>query len=400
MKIDKENLMEIWNTKVIKAFADLNYDKILYPENIEGPETYITVDKKHIEGYEFMKLHKGNKHPTRYFVRSMDIKNLPMIIKNEGFFKVHCRNRVYRVIKDIQSIRIKPQKILNWREIIDGFGIPEHTCPPHYLIYRMKRLYGRTSSQFYQRAISESAFGKDKVVEMYRLLLHKVTVISDPTTAKLFYSVCHNEDITINELPDDKNKTDFIKFCNLMMRIGDKSNLIDNRARATSGSTEVADLSKVSVAFTHNVPSYYHAAGKKGWYQVFPYNVYNRYYPNLYKGFLQARFPKNMNYTELAQKYTPFYRAWIKSVMWYAENWDSLGNLYDDVDLKQFQFGKGEERFREHFIDFSKCVSHYAKDKNEYFEILQVDYESYKEYSQIVDIMKTEKKFAQEEVIQ
>jgi hypothetical protein len=205
-------------------------------------------------------------------------------------------------------------------------------------------------------------------------------VVSDPSSAKIFYAVCHTNDLTINELPDDSNKTDFGKMFNLFMRIGDKSNVIDNRARATSGTSETAQTDRLSVTFTHNVPEYYQDKGKKTFEDIYSYNVINRYYYNLYDGFLQSNFPENMNHEELAKKHEKFYQDWIRSVLWYEENWSKLYNRYPDVSLDSFSFPKKEDRFREHFIDFAKCISHYAKNETEYLTMLKEEYNTHMRY--------------------
>jgi len=397
MKITREDLGLIWHTKTLKEFSDLKFDKILHHNNVLGTEKYITYNKQHIEGFEAKKLHKGHKQATVYFIRTEDIKKLPIIVKNT--FKVHDKNKVFNVINEAKSIRITPKQLYSWRQIIKTFAIPDHTNLTDWLNYRMKRLYSRTSGQFYGRYITESSFGKDKCVESYRLLLNESSSISDPTTAKLFYAACHNKDITINELPDKNNK-DFITMCNVLMRIGDKSNMVDNRARSTAGTLETADTSKLSVCFTHNIPKYYHDKNKEAWHEIYPYNVFNRFYPVLYEGYLQAKFPDTMNHKALANKYSPFLIAWIKSVLWYEEHWFELKNLYPDVSLEHFTFLKKEERFREHFIGYAKCVSHYAETKEEYLKILKADYESHHKY---LDLIKNEsnwkRSFATEEQV-
>lgn len=384
MKIDKKDQMLIWHTKTINSFGSQNFDNILYPDNIVGTETYIVVgeDKKHIEGYVLSKRHKKDSTNTIYFLRTQDVDKLPMIISNVQ--KVHSKGNVYNLLTGGNSIRITPTKELSWRELIENSGIPEHTNPIHHTLYKNKVLYGRTKGQVFFRTITESAFGKDKYHEAIRLLLHQMCNLSDPTTPKLFYSACHNRDIRINELPESGSKADFIKLCNSLMRLGDGTTILDNRSRKTEGTSEVAHTEKLSTSFTHNIPKYYTDRGQKTFEEIFPYNVVNRYYYNLYDGFLEASFPNDINHEELAQKYAEFIKKWIKSALWYEENWHTLKNLFPDTDLTQYSFPPTENRFKDHFIDFARCLSHYAKDEIEYKMLLDTEYASHMRYRELI----------------
>jgi hypothetical protein len=392
MKITKELLNILWHTKTCSAFNNLNYDNILYPNGIEGTEQYIIVgpadNKKHLEGYVIKKFHTAKPTATLYFMRSEDIDQLPVIIN--GTRKVHASGKVYTLVTSYTSINMNPAKIYDWRQIIQYSGIPTHTNAIHWTLYKNKRLFARTNSHVYARVVTESAFGKDKYTEAYRMLLGDTMSISDPSSAKIFYTICHSNDVTINELPDDSNKQDFSKMCNLFMRIGDKSNLVDNRARATGGTTETAKTDKLSVVFTHNVPWYYENKGKKTFEEIYPYNVINRYYYNLYEGFLKAEFPEIMDHTKAAEMYSQFYKNWIRSALWYEQNWSKLKNLYPNVDLKEYTFPKKEERMREHFVEFAKCLSHYAKDEKGYRTLLDEEYKSHQKYRGIINEHHTE----------
>jgi len=378
-----EDLMVINHTNSAEAFCKLYFDDLIMPNNIQGTETYISYGKKHIEGYEVKKHHVKNPAPTRYFVPLDQIGKLPAQVKST--VKVHDSKNVYYLTKkDLLSFRIEPEKIFSWREIIDYSGIPKHTNLKHFTLYKNKVLFGRTHPHVYHRTVTESAFGKDKYLEWVRFLLNHSMNISDPSTAKLFYAICHNRDVTINELPTDISKSDFGKFTNMLMRLGDGSNDVANPSRATKGTKEVADTSLTSVRFLHNIPKYYHDKGKPCFDEIFPYNVINRYYYNLYDGYSQASFPECYNAREVAEKYEVFYRSWIKSVLWYEEHWQELPNLYPGVPLEKFRFKNSEARFKTHFLSFAKCLSHYALSEKEYVDLLVREYKSHKSYEKMV----------------
>lgn len=382
MILTKEEIMLIWNTATLEEFSHLNFDSVLYPSNIVGTETYIKEDDNIVTGYEVRKRHKGQQVDTIYFVRSDDIPEMPLKIKSTR--KILYAKKAYNLIIEADSMSITPDKIMNWRELIDYSGIPSHSNPIHYTLYKNKVLYGRTKKQVYYRTISESAFGKDKYKESVRLLLEHMSNLSDPTVSNLFYRACHNKDITICEMPDNTKKEDFIKLCNMLIRIGDGTKILDNRARKTDGTVDSAQIGKLSVSFIHNIPSYYSDKGLNIFEEIFPYNVINRYYYNLYDGFLQASFPSDTNYAAIAEKYSDFIKKWIKSAVWYEENWNKMTNLYPDVPLSNYHFLEKEPRFKDHFIDFARCLSHYAKTQEEYVMLLDEEYKSHNEYRKLI----------------
>ena len=387
--MEEDELNKIWNTKTLTAWSSKNFDKILFSSNIKGTETYITKgtgkDTVHIEGYEAIKQHKGDSQPTTYFIRSEDIKNIPLIIKKTT--KMHCRQKVYNVITEGRSVSIKPEQKMSWRQLINLSGIPHHTDKASWTRYKMKRLYGRLTGQFYQRAVSESGFGKDKYPEAIRILINSMGNISDPSRAKLFYSACHNKDITINELgvPNGNEQYEYFNQC---MRIGDATQILDNPKRATNGTSETIHIDKLSVAFTHNVASYYHVQGKKCFEEIYPYNVNNRYYYNLYTGYSQMKpKPRNITFDELAEKYDGFIKDWIKTALWFENNLHKLPNKFPNISLDVFVFDKKEDRFKNHFEMFAHCVSYYARNEREYLMILKQDYDNNMSYKDKIGVL-------------
>lgn len=374
--------MMAWNTDVVESFNKLNFDKLLTPNLIEGLETFITYNKKHLEGYEIKKQHIDKPTRTRYFIKSSQINELPLIVLES--IKIHDKGNVYHLVTRYKSFKIVPAQVLSWRELIDSTGIPKHTNMLHYTLYKNKVLYGRLNRHLFTRIVTESAFGKDKYIEGWMHLINNATNVSDPSAPKLFYSLVHTRDVTINELPDTSNKSNFIKFCNMIIRASDGSNRVDNPSRATAGTKEFADTSLTSLRFLHNVPSYYHSVGEPSFDDIYPKNVVNRLYYNLYTGYLQAEFPNSFDIVKEAEKYSDYYKKIIKTALWYQENWHSLGNRYSNVDLSTYYFDKKNNRYRDHFIDFAKCLSHYARDEQEYKMLLDEEYKTHKDYEKLL----------------
>jgi len=383
--ITDEEQRLIWNTATLNAFNNAFTDDVLYESNIEGTEQFIKVYDDHIDGFKCKKRHKGNATATVYFIRTQDAAEMPIKILDTE--KVRYKNNVYMLVTSYKSLKITPEKHFSFKQMVDLSGMPskDHSNPKHYTLYKMKRLFARIYGQMYGRIVTESAFGKDKYAEAINLLIEKPggVILNDPTRAKIFYAACHNEDITINELPDDADKQTFNKFCNQIMRIGDGTKVLDNSARSTGGTTEQADVSRLSVFFTHNVPKYYIDKGKRHFDEIYPYNVINRYYYNHYEGHLLTKFPY-FDPVEVAKNHKEFIVKWLKSFLWYSEN---IGTLLNDMEMVCFYtFRKKEQRFLDHFELFCKAIKLYSNGcLDTQNDLTAIEYESHKDYERLVE---------------
>jgi len=371
-------------TEVAKEFNKLNFDSLLQPNNIIGLESYIVYGKKHIEGFEVRKTHVDKKVATTYFIRSKDIHKLP--ITADKTVKIHHSGKVYHLVLECTEMRIPAVKIYSWKELIDYSGLPKevHSNQIHHILYKAKMLYARLKPHVYSRIITESAFGKTKYLEWIRMNINHISMLSDPSPPKLFYAACHTRDIIINELPDDTNKNNFIKTCNSLMNLGDGTNELDNPSRATKGTTETTDTSDTSLTFTHNIPSYYINSGLRTFEEIYPYNVLNRFYYNMYEGFLSPKFPEEMNFKKIAEKYELFFQGMISTMLYFEQEWSNLKNVYPNVSLQEYSFDANEKRYEDHFIDFAKCLSHYASNEEQYKVLLTEEYRSHKRYKTLV----------------
>jgi hypothetical protein len=245
--------------------------------------------------------------------------------------------------------------------------------------------YGRLKGQVFYRIITESAFGKDKFKESIRILLGKCRVLNDASRPNVFYSAIYNKDITICELPSLTNGDEFNKMANQFMRLGDGTTILDNPSRAKSSDTEgntydVAHTDKLSLSFIHNVQKYYHDVGKKGFDEIWSFNVISRFYYCLLDGFLEAKFPHNINHYELAVQHSQFIKDWIKTCLWFEEHWHEIENPYPEFYLDKFIFPKECPRFRDHFVDMARCFSQYARNDDEYMKLLIAYYEAHENY--------------------
>jgi len=382
----KEEQMKVFNTSTLQAFNELNYDKLLFPSNIQEEETYIRLgiekDATTINGFSLLKKHYKSSAQTQYFVRVEDINKLPILIINTR--KVNYSREVFNLVTEFEKVKIEPEQKMSWKELVDFTGCPYHSNEIHYTLYKMKCLYARTKSQVYFRTISDSCFGKTKYLEMLNLMLNHICIISDASSPKLFFAICHQRMICLNEMPDKGDKN-WSKFCNNLINIGDKSKSVENPSRKTEGTFDCADTSKLSMCFTHNCSSYYHNVGLKGFDELFPYNVINRYYYNLYDGLANFHQSHGYNAEKTAKKYQEVIRDVIKTALFYEDNWDKIQNPFPEELLDGFKFENKEPRFKEHFYDFANAIAEYSQgDVNIYMKLLVEEYKSHIAYKKLI----------------
>ncbi len=387
----KEEQTLIWNTECLLSFHNLNFDMMLDSSNLIGVETFIKLgfdkDSPTLDGYEFCKKHANSDVNTIYFMRTEDSIELPIIIQKVK--KIRYSKKIYNLVEEYTPMKIKPEKLMSWRELINCSGVPMHTKELHYTLYKNVALYGRLKDQVYYRIVSESKFGKDKYKESLRILLGKMRILSDPSRANVYYSSIFNTDLTICELPSYANAEEFNKMVNQFIRIGDHTKVLDNPSRAKSSNTDgttfdISHIEHLSLSFLHNVPKYYHDKGKKGFDDIYPYNLVSRFYYVLLEGFMEAKFPHNINYKEVALKNQQFIKDWIKTCLWYEIHWNEIENPYPDFYLNKFIF-RQDSRFKDHFIDMAKCFSQYAENETEYMKLLIEYYKCHKNYDNLIN---------------
>ena len=370
------NQDDLWDVRTLMAFNYLNFDKVLNQSNLEGNEQSIKLGKNpddYINGFEAYKRHKDSTFKTTYFIPTAYAAKLPIIV--DETLQVRFKNRIYQVVKKATSLKIIPENILGFRALVDCSGIATHSNHLHYTIYKLIVLTCRLGKGCF-RVCTESAFGKDKYLEMNRLLLSRISVLTDPTIAKINNRIQHDKLLVLSEMPGKSTGEDFSMLCNALMIIGDDRQILDNRARSAQGTLEEANIGKTSVLFIHNPSSYYEKVGKKSFEDTFPYNVQNRYLPFRLFGHTECNFTDNLDNEEYAAEYKLNLQAWIKTAVWYEENWHSLKNKYSDIGCR-YVFAKKEERYATNFSRLALAISLYSRSQEEYVELLEVAYQSY-----------------------
>lgn len=374
------NQDDLWDVRTLMAFNQLNYDKMLTASNLLGNEQCIKLSRDSldfIDGFEAHKLHKNSTVKKTYFVPTLYAQQMPILIIPEALRKVRYQSKVYNLLTNATSIKITPERILSFRRLVDESGLTTHTKPDHYTTYKIIVLTARLG-KLCARVVTESAFGKDKYIEMVRLLMNGTTVLTDPTIAKLINRIQHDKFVVISEMPGVMSGEPFSQLCNAFITIGDDRQVLDNRARATRGTTESAVISNKSVLFIHNPRKYYTDKGKQGFEDIYPYNVINRYFMVNLLGYTETRFTENLDNMEYCNEFSSVLKDWVKSALWYEEHWHTLKNERG-IDWERFNFPKHEERFKVNFERIALAVSHYAESDEEYLSMLKLLYNQHLE---------------------
>ena len=369
------NQDDLWNVRTLSAFNNMNFDMIINKTNLRGTEQYISLSRQkedHVLGFEAVKRHKNKSVPTTYFIPTPKAEQIP--IRIDQTIKQIFNSKVYNLVTDSTVMKIMPEKVYSFQELVNGSGLKDHTNPTHYTLYKIICLWCRLGKGCV-RIVTPSAFGKDKYLEMVRLLINRVTVLTDPTIAKLNNRIQHDKLIVLSEMPGETTGNGFRRFTNALNIIADDRQILDNRARAARGTSESADISSTSVMYIHNPATYY--SNGKGFKELMFKSTYNRYIPFILEGYTQSKFTPNLNPYSFVKKHHTYLKNWIKSALWYEENWHTYIDPYF-VDLSKYKFNKSNERWQTNFVRLAKAVSLYAgEDKIMYDKLIDELYKSH-----------------------
>jgi hypothetical protein len=201
------------------------------------------------------------KNGTKYLLSGQDKEGRDVKIGDlfpiypKDLLKVASKGNVYYWIKRPVCARIKPEKSMSYKDMVDTFASLKHSNQTH-----TKLMWFITLTQMYDRAnfrISTPAgFGKDSAVEIMNNLIGKANTIENPTLAKLeFMSV--NKLLAVNEVVDIK-KSDWRTMEQFLLSTGAHKPAVTKHSRAiASGVGEVLDVSNLSLSLMYNDIDHY-----------------------------------------------------------------------------------------------------------------------------------------------
>ena len=313
----------------------------------------------------------------RYLIDIDAGDKFPIKIKNTSKFPY--RGKVWNIVNEWASVKIRSEKTKDFREMVDDIANFKHNNDRHFLLMKLIAMTGLVS-RVNARISSEAGFGKDCIYNVLGLLMGDVTVINPRTMPAVEYRLT-NKIIVLNELSNlEQSQKDLMQ--ELLLQIGDMKNKYQKSSRGITGdSYDEYDISKLSLTILFNNFEYYKEVGQgdKFFDSVFQKAVRDRFIPFRLDGKLDmAQFSGSKDFTDLAKMNTVDFVRTIKSLIWYRSNYfkELKGYPYDETNISQM-----EGRHSLHFKRILQIVDLYSKNEAEFTSIandLMKAYNSYK----------------------
>lgn len=189
------------------------------------------------------------KDGKKYLLDSKFKKELPIGFSPNKCEKISSGGEAYYLVKDPFPAKFTPERRLSMRQLVDTLAGFKHTQPMQYNIDVMMSLTQVLSKAFFRKS-SEPSFGKDSTIATLGSLSYKAMTIENPTIAKLEL-LATTKLLAINEL-NDITKGDWKMIEQFLLAVGAFKETYTKRSRATSGVSEIIDISDLSVAIMYN----------------------------------------------------------------------------------------------------------------------------------------------------
>jgi len=360
---------QAFHNNSLTRFNELLYDGIFTVGNITSKEQLYDFknEGKHI-GY---RLEKASDRKV-YFIKSKDVDKLPLKITKT--IRDSFRTDVLHLVKGVKTVNIPSSKDASFRNIIEWLCNFKHTNPLHWKLYKIIGVVSAIDRINY-RVITNAGFGKDSVVDAITELVNQTANIYGATFAKLEYNLKNNF-LFFNEM-GNLSKDDKFNMQSFLLDSGAYRNKYMKRSRKSNGTKEVYDVSNTTIGIASNPLSYYRSKKQQSFIDMFTQAVINRFLPFRFEGELTHEFETNFNADNVVSKNKNFYKKIISTLNWYRDN----NMIIDGVDWHYNptrDFGRAGSRYSRTYNVLSKYISLYAESKEEYKQLVDELYKSYK----------------------
>lgn len=367
---------KVWSYDVVREFNDQQYRQLLTKAHLVNGRTPINHGTKDDPDYQVYYILSKDK--KEYALNEAHIEELP-ILPTVTKRKIHY-SRVYDIVTEFKKAKFKAEKNLSFREIIDDLCCFEHTNPEDYVLYKIIVL-SSWIDRLCCRISSSPGFGKDSVAKIVGDLFSNVFVIANPTVAKLEYGLV-NKIVMLNELANMSGE-ERKAMEHFLLATGDMSNVYEKRSRSGGGTTESYDISKLSLLIAYNDLDCY-PEGVMYFDKIFQRATQSRFIPFRFAGNFTTQFTRLPEAKEIAAENNEFYRSFIRSVMWYQENWTQ------EFANKAFTFITGRERglserWAGNFDTICRFICLYAQTQEEANTLCEALYQRHVNYLRMVD---------------
>jgi len=307
-------------------------------------------------------------------------KKLPLRIEN--YEKYSFRTDVYWKVTEATSIKIRPEKTMEFDDFVDSFFPVKHTKPTDWLLWKLIN-FSAYFSRINIRIATPPNFGKSAMIQIFSHLFKDAVVFQPRTMPAVEYRL-ENKILALDEL-GNLTKDAHYTFKSILLTVGDFRNEYEKSSRGSVqyASKDVYDISNLSLMLFYNRLEDYRDQ-EVYFDNLFDRQVLNRYLPLRFDGSLymgqfegidskeEAREIMENNYDELI-KFT-------RNLAYFRQNWSrELKSRDVYFRIKAPPLLEGSRQFSS-FSRICKVIDLYTADKELYQEYVSQLWERVKNY--------------------
>ena len=350
-----------------------------------------------VKGNEFW-LAEYNKQ--KYLLPLDIVSHLPIVVSSYDIVKY--RGKLYRAVQEYKTVKVTPEKRMSFRELVDWFDyklsdtktvmvLGRRKSEPytleelernkkHFLLFKIFML-GAEIGRVNFRVSTAPGFGKDSIVQLLGFLMNDAVSISPRSVASIEYRLV-NKLLVLNELSAlESGQRDVI--WKMLELVGDYKNVYEKSTRASSGTFDQYDISKLSLTIFYNRKEDYEIAGKgdKFFDNIFGSAIQDRFIPFKFEGTIDKKqFRTTPKFNEW-ENYKEEYLSVIKTIWWYRYHYLEEVAPYEDlinefVDTNEFLMG----RHPLSFYKLAQFMALYAENETDLKQLMNDAYKAYLSY--------------------
>ena len=363
-----------WHYSVLRSFNEQHYSHLLTSSHMVEGRTIINIGTKDIPDKRVVYIFKKNL--KEYALEQQHIAELPIVVDDS--IEVHYGRKAYDLITSFRSARFREERLLSFRQMVDDLVCFEHSDALDFILWKIIVL-SSSITRLTCRVCSSPNFGKDSAVKVVGDLLGDSVIISNPTVAKLEYSLV-NKVLVLNELAN-LSGAEKQAMEHFLLTTGDLSNTYEKRSRSTASTSETYNISNLSLLMVYNNIECYPEV--KYFDDVFQEATKSRFIPFKLNGRLTQQIRSPLNVRDIAEKNSNYFKAFIRSMMWYRRHWQEevAGKGVKTINSKTYEL---KNRWATNFDTIGFFICLYANDNKEAMTLTNELFKRHKAYLEMV----------------
>lgn len=344
--------MTIWHHDTLKAFSrevhkkDLTFDDMIDEINIEDEDFWVC---------------RVNK--VRYLFDSDKIKELPVRTRNyldypKDYEKVILNGKTYYKILNMQRVKIKAQKSMTPKELLNIFCDLSHSSSEQFKLYKILNLCGYFT-RINCRIAGESEMGKNSVTIALKYLTGQARVINPASYPALLRGLETTKLLNITE------PSDFDGFSKFLEDAGDRHPDFEN-PKLASGQAHTKNnynINQLSCLITYNTLDYYKERNQEDKFfdNMFRHHILTRFMPFKFDGKI-----KDVEKSEYNTQIHDSLLTFLRNLNYYHDNWQNHLHGYK-LTFNNIKWGI---RWRDTFTEIARFCDFISESEAEYDNLI------------------------------